>query len=151
MPTLCTARVKQTPCAFFALRANLLLGTRRVFLARRVLIVEDEPNIVESLRFLLEREGLDVAVQSDGAFAIDSVVATQPDLVILDVMLPNRSGFDILRDLHKIPGTRPKVMVLTAKGQARDRETAEEIGVDNYMTKPFSNKEIVAAVLRMVA
>ena len=120
-------------------------------MAKRVLIVEDEPNIVESLRFLLEREELDVAVQSDGAFAIDSVVATQPDLVILDVMLPNRSGFDILRDLHKIPGTRPKVMVLTAKGQARDRETAEEIGVDNYMTKPFSNREIVAAVLRMLA
>lgn len=120
-------------------------------MVRRVLIVEDEPNIVESLRFLLEREGLDVAVQSDGAFAIDSVVATQPDLMILDVMLPNRSGFDILREMHQIPGIRPKVMVLTAKGQARDRDTAEDIGVDSFMTKPFSNKEIMATVLRLLA
>lgn len=141
---------KQNPCAFFALRATL--STKgEIFLVRRVLIVEDEPNIVESLRFLLEREGLDVAVQSDGALAIDSVIATQPDLIILDVMLPNRSGFDILRDLHQMPGTRPKVMVLTAKGQARDRETAESIGMDSFMTKPFSNKEIVASVLRMLA
>jgi DNA-binding response OmpR family regulator len=120
-------------------------------LAKRVLIVEDEPNIVESLRFLLEREGLDVAVQSDGALAMDSITATKSDLVILDVMLPNRSGFDILRDLHQKPGMRPKVMVLTAKGQARDRSTAEEIGVDSFMTKPFSNKEIVATVLRLLA
>ncbi len=117
----------------------------------RVLIVEDEPNIVESLRFLLEREGLDVAVQSDGALAVDSITATKPALVILDVMLPNRSGFDVLRDLHQVPGPRPKVMVLTAKGQARDRDTAEQIGVDNFMTKPFSNKEIVATVLRLLA
>ncbi len=120
-------------------------------MAKRVLIVEDEPNIVESLRFLLEREGLDVAVQSNGALAIDSIRATQPDLVILDVMLPNRSGFDILGDIHQMPGTPPKVMVLTAKGQARDRDTAEEIGVDSFMTKPFSNKEIVATILRLVS
>lgn len=120
-------------------------------MAKRVLIVEDEPNIVESLRFLLEREALDVAVQSDGNMAIESVRATLPDLVILDVMLPNRSGFDILRDLHEMPGTMPKVMVLTAKGQARDRFTAEEIGVDLFMTKPFSNKEIVSNILGLLA
>ena len=118
---------------------------------RRVLIIEDEPNIGESLRFLLEREGLMVAVQSNGALAMDSVQATAPDLVILDVMLPNRSGFDILRDLQNSPETRPKVMMLTAKGQARDRETATKIGVDSFMTKPFSNKEIVATVLRLLA
>jgi len=120
-----------------------------VCLAKRVLIVEDEPNIVESLRFLLEREGLSVAVQSDGALAMDSVITTGPDLVILDVMLPNRSGFDILRELRQ--NTGPKVMMLTAKGQARDHSTAEEIGVDSFMTKPFSNKDIVATVLRLLA
>ena len=118
---------------------------------KRVLIVEDEPNIVESLRFLLEREGLEVAVQSDGAMAVESVRSTRPELVILDVMLPNRSGFDILRDLHAMPVPMPKVMILTAKGQARDRDTAEEIGVDSFMTKPFSNKEIVANVLGLLA
>lgn len=120
-------------------------------MVKRVLIVEDEPNIVESLRFLLEREGLEVAVQSDGGMAIDSVQAVRPDLVILDVMLPNRSGFDILRDLRGMPDSAPKVMILTAKGQARDRDTAEEIGVDYFMTKPFSNKEIVANVLGLLA
>lgn len=120
-------------------------------MGKRVLIVEDEPNIVESLRFLLEREGLDISVQSDGALAIDSVRATRPDLVILDVMLPNRSGFDILSDLHQLPGIMPKVMILTAKGQARDRETAEDIGVSSFMTKPFSNKEIIETVLRLLA
>lgn len=120
-------------------------------MSKRVLIVEDEPNIVESLRFLLEREGLDVSVQSDGGLAIDSVHATRPDLVILDVMLPNRSGFDILSDIHALPGTGPKVMILTAKGQARDRDTAEEIGVNSFMTKPFSNKDIVDNVLRLLA
>lgn len=120
-------------------------------MGKRVLIVEDEPNIVESLRFLLERESLLVAVQSDGALAIDSVTATRPDLVILDVMLPNRSGFDVLRDMQTLAFARPKIMMLTAKGQARDRSIAEEIGVDQYMTKPFSNKEMVAAVLRLLA
>ncbi len=118
---------------------------------KRVLIVEDEPNIVESLRFLLEREGLEVVVQSDGGLAMESVRASFPDLVILDVMLPNRSGFDILRDIHAMPGSQPKVMVLTAKGQARDRLTAEEIGVDKFMTKPFSNKEIVGNILGLLA
>jgi len=119
--------------------------------AKRVLIVEDEPNIVESLRFLLEREGLDIVVQSDGAQAIEAVQKAQPDLVILDIMLPNRSGFDILRDLHTLPGTRPKVMMLTAKGQEKDRLTAEEIGVELFMTKPFSNKEIVSNILGLLA
>jgi len=117
----------------------------------RVLIVEDEPNIVESLQFLLEREGLEISVQSDGGRALESVRASEPDVVILDVMLPNRSGFDILRDIHSLPGKRPKVMILTAKGQARDRDTAEEIGVDIFMTKPFSNKEIIANILGLLA
>jgi len=120
-------------------------------LGKRVLIVEDEPNIVESLRFLLEREGLDVAVQSDGAMAVASVQSGRPDLVILDVMLPNRSGFDILRDLRALQGALPKVMILTAKGQVKDRDTAEEIGVDSFMTKPFSNSEIIANVLGLLA
>lgn len=119
-------------------------------MGKRVLIIEDEPNIVESLRFLLEREGLAVFEQSDGALAMNSVHSTKPDLLILDVMLPNRSGFDILRDVNSITDARPKVMLLTAKGQARDRLTAEEIGVDLFMTKPFSNNEIVANILGLL-
>lgn len=120
-------------------------------MGKRVLIVEDEPNIVESLRFLLEREGLEVTVQSDGALAVENVQSGRPDLVILDVMLPNRSGFDILRDLRALQSPTPKVMILTAKGQTKDRDTAEEIGVDHFMTKPFSNTEIIANVLGLLA
>lgn len=118
-------------------------------LVKRVLIVEDEPNIIESLSFLLEREGLDVQSQSDGAAAFASINDLSPDLVILDVMLPNRSGFDILRDIRGMDAP-PPVLMLTAKGQARDRQMATEIGVDLFMTKPFSNAEIVANTLELL-
>lgn len=115
----------------------------------RVLIVEDEPNIVESLSFILGREGYAVASEKDGAEALAKVRAYQPHLVILDVMLPNRSGFDILREL-KAQGATPKVLMLTAKGQAKDRLAAEEIGVDRFMTKPFANAEIIRAVKELL-
>jgi len=113
--------------------------------AKRILIVEDEPNIVESLTFLLEHAGFDVTSVNDGAQALAQVARVAPALVILDVMLPNRSGFDILRDLRGLDAP-PKVLMLTAKGQARDRQAANDIGVDRFMTKPFANAEIVRAV-----
>ena len=119
-------------------------------MSKRILIVEDEPNIVESLSFLLTREGFLVASEKDGAEALAKVRAYLPDLVILDVMLPNRSGFDILRELKTI-GPLPKVLMLTAKGQARDRSAAEELSVDRFMTKPFANAEIIRAVKEMLA
>ncbi len=119
-------------------------------MSQKILIVEDEPNIIESLSFLMERAGLEVSHERDGANALAKIEANQPDLVILDVMLPNRSGFDILRDIRKLPAP-PKVLMLTAKGQARDRQAAEEIGVDCFMTKPFANAEIVQAVKDMLA
>ncbi len=119
-------------------------------MSKRILIVEDEPNIVESLSFLLERSGFTVFAIDDGAQAIAQVSETKPDLVILDVMLPNRSGFDILRELKQDPGG-PFVLMLTAKGQSRDRQQAEEIGVDHFITKPFSNTEIVATVEEILA
>ena len=114
-------------------------------MSKRILIVEDEPNIVESLSFLLTREGFSVASEKDGAEALAKVRAYKPDLVILDVMLPNRSGFDILRELKTI-GPLPRVLMLTAKGQSADRETALESGADLFMTKPFSNSELIEAV-----
>lgn len=119
-------------------------------MVKHVLIVEDEPNIIESLSFLLDRAGLTVTSERDGAMAIDRIRAQCPDLVILDVMLPNRSGFDILRDIRAQPNST-RVLMLTAKGQARDRQTAEEIGVDSFMTKPFSNAEIIATVQSLLA
>lgn len=116
-------------------------------MSRKVLLVEDEPNIIEAIRFLLTREGWDVETHSDGTDAIEVIRAAVPDLVILDVMLPGKSGLEILRDLREIPGfaTLP-VLMLTARGQARDRELAEKAGVSRFMTKPFSNKEVLTAV-----
>jgi len=119
-------------------------------MTKRILIVEDEPNIIESLSFLLDRAGYLVESEQDGAEAMARIDTYQPDLVILDVMLPNRSGFDILRDIDGLD-TGPKVLMLTAKGQARDRQTAEEIGVTRFMTKPFSNSEIVSTVQEMLS
>lgn len=115
-------------------------------MTRRVLIVEDEPNIADALRFLLTREGFDVSVESDGAKALDRLQAVAADLVILDVMLPNRSGFDILRDMRSNGRVTPPVLMLTAKGQAQDRQTAEALGVTAFMTKPFSNAEVIETV-----
>lgn len=119
-------------------------------MTKRILIVEDEPNIIESLTFLLERAGFAVESEQNGAEAMARIDTYRPELVILDVMLPNRSGFDILRDIE-VSGTGPKVLMLTAKGQARDRQTAEEIGVTRFMTKPFANSEIVSAVREMLS
>lgn len=116
-------------------------------MGRHVVLIEDEQNIVEAIRFLLTREGWTVDTHSDGADALDVIRAASPDLVILDLMLPNKSGMEILRDLReeaqfeKLP-----VLMLTARGQARDRDMAERAGVNRFMTKPFSNAEVVNAV-----
>ena len=113
----------------------------------RVLLIEDEPNIIEAIRFILSRDGWSVDVHSDGATALDAVARREPDLVILDVMLPNRSGFDILADIRAGEGTKDlPVLMLTARGQTKDREMAERAGASLFMTKPFSNAEVVASV-----
>ncbi len=119
-------------------------------MSKRILIVEDEPNIVESLSFLLSRSGFEVASVDDGAQAIEGISRNRPHLVILDVMLPNRSGFEILREIKENPDG-PRVLMLTAKGQSRDRQQAEEIGVDRFVTKPFSNSEMIETVKEMLA
>jgi len=119
---------------------------------RKVLLIEDEPNIIEAIRFLLTREGWAVQTHSDGTDAIEVIRAGAPDLVILDVMLPGKSGMEILRDLREIDelATLP-VLMLTARGQARDRELAEKAGVSRFMTKPFSNTEVLSAVRDLLA
>lgn len=119
-------------------------------MTKSVLIIEDEPNIVESLTFLLERAGYAVSSEVDGDKALGRIAELRPDCVILDVMLPHKSGFDILRDLRLRGETAPKVLMLTAKGQNRDQQMAEDIGVDVFMTKPFANAEVVARVRQLV-
>lgn len=113
----------------------------------RVLLIEDEPNIVEAVRFILSRDGWRVDTHSDGVTALDAVRNRQPDLIILDVMLPNKSGYDVLNELRADEdfGQTP-VLMLTARGQKKDRELAERLGVNCFMTKPFSNGEMLATV-----
>jgi len=114
---------------------------------RHVLIVEDEENIVESLSFLLEREGFKVTSVLDGAQALSGIKTTRPDLLILDVMLPGVDGFEILRAIRSDPAHKDlPVIMLTAKMQQQDRRTAESIGVSAFVTKPFSNADVVATV-----
>lgn len=116
-------------------------------MGRHVLLIEDEPNIAEAIRFILTRDGWEVTTHAEGETALDRLRATRPDLVILDVMLPGRSGYEILADLRADPTLADlRVLMLSAKGQTRDREAAERAGADLYMTKPFSNAEMLERV-----
>jgi len=116
-------------------------------MAKRVLLAEDEPNIVESLTFLLERSGFEVVVETDGRSALDTALENTPDVLILDVMLPELDGYEILRQLRADSrAERLPVLMLTAKGQREDRETALDCGADLFITKPFANAEIIEAV-----
>jgi DNA-binding response OmpR family regulator len=112
-----------------------------------VMLIEDEANIAEAIRFILSRDGWKVSVETDGQLALAAVAQGQPDLLILDLMLPGKSGLEILTELRADPGTAAlPVLMLTAKGQGRDREAAERAGVSAFMTKPFDNSEMRAKV-----
>ncbi|MEM9581879.1 MAG: response regulator [Pseudomonadota bacterium] len=116
-------------------------------MGKSVLLIEDEPNIIEAISFLLERDGWTVRLHTEGVGAVEAVDKATPDVVVLDVMLPGRSGFDILRDLRTDASTRAlPVLMLTARGQTKDRELARDYGVSHFMTKPFSNAEMLQAV-----
>lgn len=118
---------------------------------RTVLVIEDEPNISEAISFILTRDGWRVSTHSNGVDAVAAVGARQPDLVILDVMLPGRSGYDILRDLRAAEATADlPVLMLTARGQTKDREMAETLGASRFMAKPFSNADVLEAVRDLV-
>lgn len=117
-----------------------------------VLIAEDEPSILDSLEFILKRAGLECASVTDGEEVIGAVRKLQPRAIVLDVMLPRRSGFEILKILRgdQLTADLP-VLILTAKGQAQDRRIAEELGATSFITKPYSNAEVVATVRQLVA
>lgn len=119
---------------------------------KRVLLIEDEPNLIEAIRFILIRDGWAVQTHSDGATAIARIREARPDVLVLDVMLPGRSGFDILDELRADPDFAAlPVLMLTAKGQAADRERAERAGASRFMTKPFSNAEVLDSVNALMA
>lgn len=116
-------------------------------MAKRVLLIEDEPNIIEAISFILSRDGWTVHTHEDGETALDKLRVSLPDMVILDVMLPGKSGFDILRELRADPEMADlPVMMLTARGQTKDRDLAEQLGVSHFMTKPFSNADVLEHV-----
>ncbi|GAB5470691.1 MAG: hypothetical protein Kilf2KO_37210 [Rhodospirillales bacterium] len=116
-------------------------------MAARILIAEDEPFIVESLSFLLQHAGYQVAAVADGEEAMSAIARGNPDLLILDAMLPSASGFDVLARLRRQPSSKSlPVMVLTAKGQAADRQRMFDLGADDFVTKPFGNKDLLQRV-----
>jgi DNA-binding response OmpR family regulator len=125
----------------------------RVLMPFRVLVADDEPHIREVVRAYLEREGYEVLEAADGNTALDLARTAAPELLVLDVMLPERSGFDILRALRG-EGSTVGVVMLTARDDVIDRVAGLELGADDYITKPFEPREVVArvgAVLRRVA
>lgn len=117
-----------------------------------VLIAEDEPSILESLDFILRRAGLSIESVTDGDAALAAIRRERPRLVVLDVMLPKRSGFEVLKQIradrltHDLP-----VLILTAKGQAQDRQIAQELGASSFVTKPYANADVVGTVKRLLA
>ena len=115
---------------------------------RSVLVVEDEENLVEALRYNLEHEGYAVLTAPDGGSGLETARAALPDLVILDVMLPNLDGLEVCRILRR--ETDVPILMLTAKGEEIDRVVGLEIGADDYVTKPFSMRELMARVRAML-
>jgi DNA-binding response OmpR family regulator len=111
----------------------------------RILVVDDEPHIVEVVSAYLAREGHDVVTAADGDEAFGLARAEVPDILVLDVMLPGRSGFDVLRQL-RAEGNSSAVILLTARDDVIDRVAGLEIGADDYVTKPFEPRELVARV-----
>ena len=116
-------------------------------MATDILIAEDEPSILESLDFILRRAGWAIRSVTDGEAALDAVRRLRPRMVVLDVMLPKRNGFDVLKHIRAdIDMRATPVLILTAKGQAQDRRIAEELGANAFITKPYANAEVVDAV-----
>ena len=111
----------------------------------KILIVEDEPEMILGLRDNFEYQGYEVAVAYDGAQAVESALNELPDLILLDVMLPKLNGFDVCRQLRR-EGLITPIIMLTARGQETDKIVGLEIGADDYVTKPFSIKELLARV-----
>ncbi|HJS02459.1 MAG TPA: response regulator [Variovorax sp.] len=121
-------------------------------MSSKVLIADDEPNIVISLEFLMKREGYDVSIARDGQETLEAIRRLRPDLVLLDVMMPLRSGLEVLQAVRAdeaLAGTR--ILMLTAKGRETDVAKGLALGADAYMTKPFSTRELAERVRRMLS
>ncbi|MBU3058956.1 response regulator transcription factor [Pseudomonas indica] len=121
-------------------------------MSKRVLIADDEPNIVISLEFLLQQEGYQVEVAHDGQEALDAIERQPPDLVLLDIMLPRLNGFDVCQRIRANPDwSKVRVVMLTAKGREVEVSKGLALGADDYITKPFATKELLARVRDQLA
>lgn len=117
-----------------------------------ILIAEDEPSILEALSFVLRRAGWTVQTVTDGEAVMNAVRRTRPRVLVLDVMMPKRTGFEVLKQIRADASTRAlPVLVLTAKGQQQDRRVAEELGADRFVTKPYSNVDVIDTVRELLA
>lgn len=120
-------------------------------MAHSMLVVEDEPNVVLSLRVLMEGAGFDVRVAGDGTAALREVERAPPDVMLLDVMLPERDGYDVCRTVRANPDwSGVRIVMLTAKGRDADRDRGLAAGADAYVTKPFSTRDLVDRVRTLV-
>jgi len=116
-------------------------------MGKQVLIADDEPNIVVALEYLLQRNGYEVSIARNGDEALKLIEQNRPDLVLLDVMMPLRSGYEVCRVVREREDWKHiKIVVLTAKGRAADTEKGLALGADLYVTKPFSNRELIAKI-----
>ncbi|HEY7910050.1 MAG TPA: response regulator transcription factor [Thermomicrobiales bacterium] len=115
----------------------------------RVLVVDDEPQILRALRAALKGHGYDVQTAADGEEALDALALHPPDIVILDLVMPGKSGFDVVREVRgwsQSAQRTPAIIVLSARGEDRDKVTALDLGADDYLTKPFSMNELLARI-----
>ena len=120
-------------------------------MSQKILIVDDEPNIVISLEFLMQQSGYEVAIARDGEEALAQMVSFQPDLVLLDVMLPLRNGFEVCQKIRENSlWNQVKVVMLSAKGREIEVSKGLALGADAYITKPFSTKDLIAQVQRLL-
>jgi DNA-binding response OmpR family regulator len=120
-------------------------------MSKKILIADDEPNILISLEFLMKREGYEVLLARDGQEAMDAIARERPALVLLDVMMPIKTGFDVCCELRASETLRDTlVLMLTAKGRDTDVAKGLALGANGYMTKPFSTKELVQKVREML-
>ncbi len=118
---------------------------------RTVMVVEDEPNIVDSLALLMKQAGFEVLVARDGNAALRTLESRAPDLVLLDVMLPRQDGYAVCRKIRENPDWAAiKIIMLTAKGRELDRRKGLALGADDYITKPFANRDIVARAKQLL-
>jgi DNA-binding response OmpR family regulator len=116
-------------------------------MSKKILLVDDEPSILLSLEFLMEQEGYDVHTATDGDEALQSIREELPDLILLDIMMPKRDGFEVCQMIRANPEWKEtKIILLTAKGREVDQEKGLALGADDYITKPFATQELIKKV-----